>query len=89
MPRRFPPPCTVEQIPAGFKIVDANGQALAYVYAGDTGVAKLLTPDEARRVRLAAGAARCVRLALTTPVTPFRPKLARSICAAIIPGSST
>jgi hypothetical protein len=31
-------------------VVDANGQALAYVYAGDTAAAKLLTPDEARRI---------------------------------------
>ena len=48
--RRFPPPWTVEQIPSGFKVVDANGLALAYVYAGETSAAKLLTPDEARRI---------------------------------------
>jgi hypothetical protein len=30
--RRFPPPRRVEQIPGGFKVVDAHGQALAYVY---------------------------------------------------------
>jgi hypothetical protein len=48
--RRFPPPWTVEQIPSGFKVVDANGQALAYVYAGEKDVAKLLTQDEARRI---------------------------------------
>jgi hypothetical protein len=60
MPRRFPPPWTVEQIPAGFKIVDANGQALAYVYAGDTPAAKLLAPDEARRI--AANIAKLPRL---------------------------
>jgi hypothetical protein len=49
--RRFP---TVEKIPAGFKIVDANGQALAYVYGDadprDAGIAKALTLDEARRI---------------------------------------
>jgi hypothetical protein len=33
MTRRFPPPWTVEQIEGGFKVVDANGQALAYCYA--------------------------------------------------------
>jgi len=27
-PRRFPPPWTVEQITGGFKVLDANGQAL-------------------------------------------------------------
>jgi hypothetical protein len=31
--RRFPAPWTVEQIPGGYKVLDANGQALAYVYA--------------------------------------------------------
>ena len=35
--RRFPPPWTVEKIPGGFKVSDANGQSLAY-------------EDEARRI---------------------------------------
>ena len=30
--RRFPPPWTVEALDGGFQIVDAKGQALAYVY---------------------------------------------------------
>ena len=51
--RRFPPPWTVEGIEAGFKVIDANGQALAYVYdyAGmrDAGVANALSL-EARRI---------------------------------------
>ena len=29
--RRFPPPWTVETIPGGLKVCDANGQSLAYV----------------------------------------------------------
>ena len=52
--RRFPPPWAVEQIPGGFKVVDANGQALVYVYARETkaeaDIAKVLTFDEARRI---------------------------------------
>jgi hypothetical protein len=52
--RRVPPPWTVEHIPGGFKIVDANGQSLAYVYsrenASDAHIAKVLTEDEARRI---------------------------------------
>jgi len=32
-PRRFPAPWTVEQTPGGFKVLDANSQALVYVYA--------------------------------------------------------
>ena len=35
MTRRFPGPWTVEQTPGGFKVLDASGQALAYVYARD------------------------------------------------------
>ena len=34
--RRFPPPWTVEQIPGGYKVKDANGQSLAYVYGRET-----------------------------------------------------
>ena len=52
--RRFPPPWTVEALEAGFKIVDANGQSLAYVYGyanqRDADIAKALTLDEARRI---------------------------------------
>ena len=53
-PRRFPPPWQVEPIPGGFKVLDANGQALVYVYARETreqaDIAKVLTLDEARRI---------------------------------------
>jgi len=50
--RRFPPPWTVERIAGGFKVLDANGQSLAYVYCreGDHLEAKVLTEDEARRI---------------------------------------
>jgi hypothetical protein len=52
--RRFPAPWTVEAIDAGFKIIDANGQSLAYVYSGDNPndahIAGVLTKDEARRI---------------------------------------
>ena len=54
MVRRFPPPWTVEQIPGGYKVKDANGQALAYVYPretrADADIANVLTMDEARRI---------------------------------------
>ena len=50
--RRFPPPWNVEQIPGGYKVVDASGQAVVYVYARETreeaDIAKVLTFDEAR-----------------------------------------
>ena len=53
-PRRFSPLGQVEQIPGGFKVLDASGQALAYIYARDTreqaDIAKVLTFDEARRI---------------------------------------
>ena len=54
MTRRFPTPWIVEPIPGGFKIRDATGQALAYVYArgneASAQAAKVLTMDEARRI---------------------------------------
>ena len=52
--RRFPPPWTVEQIPGGYKVKDANGQSLAYVYGretkADADIANVLTMEEARRI---------------------------------------
>ena len=52
--RRFPPPWSVEIIPGGLKVCDANGQSLAYVYSrenpNDAHMAKVLTEDEARRI---------------------------------------
>ena len=54
MTRRFPPPWIVEPIPGGFKVRDATGHALAYVYsrpiAVNAGVANVLTSEEARRI---------------------------------------
>jgi hypothetical protein len=50
--RRFPPPWTVETIPDGLKVIDVNGQSLAYVYSRETrdaaDIAKVLTEDEGR-----------------------------------------
>jgi hypothetical protein len=52
--RRFSPPWTVEATDSGFKVIDANGQTLAYVYGLDDArnarIAKALTRDEARRI---------------------------------------
>jgi hypothetical protein len=48
--RGFPPPWTVEQIPGGYKVLDANGQGLAYVYGRETKADAVLTMDEARRI---------------------------------------
>jgi hypothetical protein len=36
MTDRFPPPWTVERLAGGFKVIDANGQSLAYFYARET-----------------------------------------------------
>ena len=48
------PPWTIEQIPGGFKVIDANGQSLAYVYSRDNDsdalISNVLTTDEARRI---------------------------------------
>ena len=47
--RRFPSPWTIEALDGGYKVVDANGQSLAYVYGHadqrDAQVAKALTLD--------------------------------------------
>ena len=52
--RRFPPPWSIEKIPGGLKVCDANGQSLAYLDArendNDAGTAGVLTMDEARRL---------------------------------------
>ena len=51
---QFPPPWSMKSLDGGFKIVDANGQSLAYVYGHadprDAQVANALTLDEARRI---------------------------------------
>jgi hypothetical protein len=53
-PRRFPAPWRVEESTESFRIVDANGQALASVYfedeEGRRKVMNRLTRDEARRI---------------------------------------
>ena len=53
--RRFPAPWTVEQIPGGYKVLDANGQSLAYVHESESkanaDIANVLTMDEARTHR--------------------------------------
>jgi hypothetical protein len=53
MPRRFPPPWTVEELDACFVVRDYSGQQLAYVYFEDEPgrrSAELLTRDEARQI---------------------------------------
>ena len=54
IPRRFPPPWTVEEQDACYVVRDADGQQLAYVYyesePGRRSAAKLLSIDEARRI---------------------------------------
>jgi hypothetical protein len=45
--RRFPPPWIIERLLGGFKVIDANGQSLAYFYArendNDANTAGVLT----------------------------------------------
>jgi hypothetical protein len=50
--RSFPAPWRFDEIPEGFRVLDANGRVLAYVVASQSREAqpKGLTRDEARRV---------------------------------------
>ena len=52
--RTFPPPWRVEKTPSGFRVLDATGTSLAFVYANDDLASKAgfdaLTPVEARRI---------------------------------------
>jgi hypothetical protein len=54
MPRRFPPPWSVDELEACFVVKDNGSQKLAYIYfendPGRRSAAKLLTKDEARRI---------------------------------------
>jgi len=43
--RRFPAPWTVEKIAGGLKVLDANGQSLAYVYSRETKDVTRQAPD--------------------------------------------
>ena len=51
---RFPAPWTVEAMPYGFRVIDANRQSLAYVYSpgnpNEVQMAKALTEGEARSI---------------------------------------
>jgi hypothetical protein len=52
MQRRFPPPWTVARTEGGWRVDDAAGQPLVYIYGrDDQGVnSQKLTIDEARRI---------------------------------------
>ena len=65
MPDRFPPPWKVSRIAGGFKVTDANGFALAYVYSKPSQFAadQQMTEDQARRI--ARGIARLPELMQT------------------------
>src|SRR4249920_176935 len=73
--RRFPTPWTVETIPGGLKVCDANGQSLAYVYSRENGndahMAKVLTQDEA--LRIVSNIARAPNDARDSSKTPSKP----------------
>jgi hypothetical protein len=49
---RFPPPWRLEDVPGGYRVTDAHGRPLAYVYGVDGGARSALpgalTPAEVR-----------------------------------------
>jgi hypothetical protein len=52
--RRFPPPCSIEELEECFIVRDADGQALGYFYFDEEqqspAIDKRLTRDDARRM---------------------------------------
>jgi hypothetical protein len=51
--RTFPGPWSVDQIPQGYRVLDANRRVLAYVVMGDQGTKNHsggLSPEETRRI---------------------------------------
>jgi hypothetical protein len=51
--RTFPGPWNIDQIPQGYRVLDANHRVLAYVVTSDQGTKHQsggLTPEEARRI---------------------------------------
>jgi hypothetical protein len=57
--RRFPPPWRADEMPGGYVVRDANGQALVHIYSreneDEARQAKVLTKDEAPHQALGAG----------------------------------
>jgi hypothetical protein len=53
---RIPPPWRLEDVPGGFRVTDAHGRPLAYVYSVDgsarAALPDALTPAEARAIAL-------------------------------------
>ena len=45
---RYPPPWRIEETPGGFKVVSANGFALAWVYSLDDGQQRAASPNSLR-----------------------------------------
>jgi len=66
MPRRFPPPWSIEERQESFVVTDANGQHVAYVYFEDESQRRLsmkrLTRDEAFLIAVGAVSASNRRL---------------------------
>jgi hypothetical protein len=55
MTRRFPAPWACSNTPSGYRITDAKGVTLTFVYGADTpqgASSDKLTKDEARRIAL-------------------------------------
>ena len=48
-PSRFPAPWRVERVPGGWRVHDAVGQALAFVYCSDAS-SSIMTVDEAQQI---------------------------------------
>jgi hypothetical protein len=64
---RFPPPWRLEEIPGGYRVTDAPGRPLAYIYGVD-GSARSALPDALTRAEALALALAIARLPEIMPV---------------------
>src|SRR5215470_12555529 len=70
MPRRFPPPWRIERIEGGYKVLDAEGQSLAYVY-GTAATEEIARPPRRRAWQTRSPEGECSRASIEIGAHPL------------------
>src|SRR5215471_13292462 len=70
MPRRFPPPWRIERIEGGYKVLDAEGQFLAYVY-GTAATEEIVRPPRRRAWQTRSPEGECSRASIEIGAHPL------------------